>query len=140
MCLKALSCFHASSVLVQCMILLGVTRMLSKNQYLFVQVCKELKQPNQVFSRHYGVDHYRILLFKIFVFIAQRTVELHQSSSQPILLHLCNVLEIAASFSCCGENVQSDILQCGCYQHTWVKLLCMHTCYSREKTHMGARS
>ena len=50
MCLKALSCFHTVSP-VHCMIILGVTRILSKNQYLFVQVCRALN-PDQVFSNH----------------------------------------------------------------------------------------
>ena len=56
-------------------------------------------------THHYGLDHYWSALFKIFVFMPHRTVKLHQSSSQPVLLHFCTGLATAASFSCCGERV-----------------------------------
>lgn len=76
--------------------ILRVTRMLSENQCLFVQVYRALKQPGQVFSRHTTVVLITTeVLFKVFVFIIHRSIKSHQSSCQFILLHLFTVSHAA---------------------------------------------
>lgn len=142
MCLKALPCFHAPSF---SNALCDYSWSHSDAIKKAVRICAGVQSTKatrpDIFKTHrYGVDLYRGPLIKIFVFIPHRTAELRWSFSQPILLHPCTGLAIAASFSCCGGRVRSDIFQCGCCQQTWMMLLCPRTCYTTEKAHVGARS